>query len=102
MADPTDPPDWAKNNAGMVKRAFERAQAAKAPMATQPIESRQVKQSAPDMKLTPTGPMRAGADRQAHHEAMSRDEARARQLAESIKKNKDTHSKQNTDKEQER
>jgi hypothetical protein len=106
MAGPTDPPEWLNNNKGKAQNAFDRALAEKQQTAAS-VESEQVKKSAPGMKLTPNGPMRAGPDRQAHNSAMIKDndrakEARALQLAESVRKGKDKQAEKAKDKERER
>ena len=88
MAGSTDPPDWVQSNKGKPQSADSRAAALKQ-QAAERVDSQQVKQSAPALKPSPSGPMRAGADRQAHAEAMKKDDAsaklaQARQRAKSI------------------
>lgn len=88
MADPTNPPDWVQDNKGKAQSAYSRAATLKQ-QAAERLDSQQVKQSAPGLKPSPSGPMRAGADRQAHAEAMKKDDAaaklaQARQRAKSI------------------
>jgi len=78
MANPTDPPDWVKENQGKAKEAFDRAQVAKQAL-PEKIDSQQVKNSAPGMHLRPTGPARAGPDAQAHVNAMAKDDAAAKE-----------------------
>lgn len=93
VQNPRSHEQYSRDEKGRASAALERARQAKQQVPPQRVESEQVKQSAPGMKPTPSGSMRAGPDRQAHTQAMKQDDnaaklERARQKAASANKNK--------------
>jgi hypothetical protein len=91
--DPKDP----RNRADRISEAYSRAAEGRQKQA-QPErrESDMVKQSAPGMDMRPSGPMRDGADRQAHNERLQAErakEAKAREMQEAIRKRETEKSK---------
>ena len=99
--DPRSLSEFKKDPQSRVSDAFDRAKAAQQKQAPKQQESQQVKKSAPTMQPKPPSNTRGAVDRQAHNNAMAKDDkaARAREMKDSINKNKENQPEQNKDKE---
>jgi hypothetical protein len=110
---PRSPEEFKKDPQSRVSDSFDRAKNSQQPLDQQKQNvqgqgSQQIANSAPGMNgPKPPENARNAVDRQAHNNAMSKDdqaakEARARELKDSINKNKDQEQQRNKEQEQQR